>query len=196
MGRHRFVAAAAGGALAAALVLATGGVASASPPEPAASPRAGAGAGGGSAAAGQQVAGQAGVLGPAGYKALHIGMSEAQAKRTGLLVDRQPGACTAYYLRPSEGKPNPGGGVFIGKGRGIVAISGTDKIHTPEGIGMGSSRGQVASAYPKLRPTPTPPDYVYTTSVPGHSPHKYRFAIVDGSVTDFGLEAANLGSCG
>lgn len=161
---------AAGGALAAAIALTSGSAASVASDEP--------------------------ILGPEGYKTLELGQSEQEAEATGLLVDRQqPEECILYRLRPEEGKPNPGGGVFVDPQLGVVMIGGTDKIHTPEGIGFGDPLDQVRANYPDLEPVPEN-DFVYTAGVPGHDGLEYRFAVDEADlVSDFSLEGPDGGSC-
>lgn len=136
------------------------------------------------------------VLGPDGYKGLRLGQSQQEAEQTGLLVDKQhsPG-CDFYYLAPSEGKPNPGSGVFIEPTKGVVVIGGTDKIKTPEGVTIGTTLNQVKAAYPDLEQVG---DYLYETPVPGGSSgERYRIAVnEEQQVSDFALQAADRGTCG
>lgn len=135
-------------------------------------------------------------LGPSGYKTLHLGQSAADAKATGLLVDEQKGACDMYYLRPAEGQPNVGGGVWVAPELGVVMISGTSKSHTVEGIGMGDSLAEVRSAYADLRPL-AGSDFVFRAATPGNRDAYYRFAFdADHRVADFSLESADMGACG
>ncbi|MFE7117104.1 hypothetical protein ACFU99_17005 [Streptomyces sp. NPDC057654] len=136
-----------------------------------------------------------GVLGPDGYKSLHLGQSERAAEQTGLLVDKKGGGgCSVYHLRPSEGKPNPGGGVFIESRKGVAMITGTDRIHTPEGVTMGTSLDRVKAAYPRLKKID---DWIFETPVPGaRHGQRYRIAFDDqDQVSDFALEAADRGRC-
>ena len=148
-------------------------------------------------AGGTAGAAEAPVLGPDGYKDLELGQSEQEAVDTGLLVDReQPGDCIFYRLRPEEGKPNPGGGVFIDPHLGVVMIGGTDKIRTPEGVGFGTPLQEVRESYPDLQQQPGS-DFVYETDVPEHPELQYTFAVDEGElVSDFGLEAPSMGACG
>lgn len=135
-------------------------------------------------------------LGPDGYKGLHPGQTTAEAEATGLLVDKQQnGGCTRYYLNPSEGQQNVGGGVWIDQQAGLVLLSGTERTHTPEGITMGSTLDQIRKAYPDLKPVP-PQDFVYDTQVPGHPELHYRFAVDDQQrVRDYDLDTGSLGAC-
>ncbi|KOG66330.1 hypothetical protein [Streptomyces varsoviensis] len=148
----------------------------------------------GSAAASAE-APSGGVLGTNGYKSLHLGQSEQAAERTGLLVDKKGGGgCAVYRLRPAEGKPNPGGGVFIESRKGVAMITGTDRIHTPEGVTMGTALDRVKAAYPRLKKID---DWIYETPAPGgkHG-ERYRVAFDErNTVSDFALEAADRGRC-
>jgi hypothetical protein len=134
------------------------------------------------------------ILGPEGYKQLHVGQPGAEAEATGLLVNKQSDGCDRYYLHPDEGEQNIGSGVFIDPTLGVVMIGGTTESQTPEGVGMGSTFAEVEAAYPDLAPVP-PTDFVYSASVPGHDV-LYRFAF-DGSneVSDFALHPRNMGTC-
>ncbi|QFU85652.1 hypothetical protein [Amycolatopsis sp. YIM 10] len=135
------------------------------------------------------------VLGPDGYKTLHLGQPETAAESTGLLIDKDATtACHLYYLHPDEGQTNVGSGVFADPAIGLVMIGGTATSHTPEGITLGSREFQVRSAYPDLEPVPPVPE-VMRTQVPGHPDKYYRFAFNQGRVADFALESANMGAC-
>lgn len=135
-------------------------------------------------------------VGPTGYKELRLSMPEISAKSTGLLTDRQEnGKCTYYYLRPSEGKPNPGGGVFVSETKGVVMIAGTNKTHTPEGIGFGTPFHEVKAAYPELAQS-GPMDWIFEAPVPGNANAGYRFAFDEaGKVSDFALHAKDMAEC-
>lgn len=138
-----------------------------------------------------------GVLGPTGYKDLHLGQEQAEAEATGLVVNKQPGeGCDYYDMHPDEGQQNPGSGVFISPEKGVQMIGGTTLSHTPEGITLGQPREQVEQAYDELTPVP-PFDWVVTTDVPNEdSGAKYRFAFdEDNKVSDFGLESADPVPC-
>ncbi|TCP54184.1 hypothetical protein EV191_103227 [Tamaricihabitans halophyticus] len=136
-------------------------------------------------------------VGPSGYKDLTLNMPEEQAMATGLLTDRQVADdCRFYYLQPSEGKPNPGGGVFVSAKEGVVMIGGTDQIQTSEGVGFGDSIDEVRAAYPDLTSIGDP-EWIYTAAAPGNPNAHYRFAFSDaGFVTDYGLNANEMGGCG
>ncbi len=137
------------------------------------------------------------VVGPDGYKTLHLGQSLAEAEATGLLVGKQVGEnCTYYSLRPEEGQSNPGSGVFIDPAEGVVFIGGTSLSRTPEDITLGTTRSDVEAAYENLTPVP-PHDWIVETDVPDdEAGSKYRFAFDEaGSVSDFGLRASETGGC-
>ncbi|HVX43391.1 MAG TPA: DUF4232 domain-containing protein [Mycobacteriales bacterium] len=143
-------------------------------------------------------------VGPYGYKGLQLGMSKQEAEQTGLITDPEKiGACTWYYLKPSEGKPNPGDGVVISPTRGVVNIPGTDVTHTPEGISMGSisdhagsTDAQIAAVYPQRTVDPDQPFTVYDAPAPGNASAHYVLAMGDDHrVKDMSLASNDGGGC-
>lgn len=148
-------------------------------------------------AGGAAQAAPGGVLGPTGYKGLHLGQPEAEAEATGLVVNKESyQGCDYYDMHPDEGKQNPGNGVFISPDDGVQVIGGTTLSHTPEGLTFGKTRADVEQAYGELTPVP-PFDWVVTTDVPNEdSGAKYRFAFDENNtISDFGLETADPASC-
>lgn len=144
-------------------------------------------------------------LGPNGYQTLKLGMSKKEAVATGLITDPEKvGDCTWYYLKPSEGAPNPGNGVVISPTRGVVNILGTDKMHTPEGITMGSvdddegsTADEIENSYLKYTVDKTGPVTTYTAPAPGNKEAHYLFALGDGDkVKDMALATDDDGGCG
>jgi hypothetical protein len=145
------------------------------------------------------------ILGPAGYKALKLGMSENEAVATGLIAGKQTiGQCAWYDLTPSEGPQNPGNGVVVSPSRGVVSIPGTESSRTPEGIVMGSvsnSGGstfdEVKRAYPNLAHQPGDPDFIFRTPVAANPGAHYGFAMGgDDKVKDMNLTSNDDGGCG
>lgn len=148
-------------------------------------------------AGGAAQAAPGGVLGPTGYKELHLGQEQAAAEATGLIVNKDPGdGCDYYRMHPDEGKQNPGSGVFVSPEKGVQMIGGTTLSHTPEGMTFGKTRDEVEQAYGELTPVP-PFDWIVTTDVPNEdSGAKYRFAFDEqNKISDFGLEAADPAPC-
>ncbi|MBN6057743.1 hypothetical protein JYK22_37820, partial [Nonomuraea sp. RK-328] len=97
--------------------------------------------------------GQALTLGPSGYGRIKLGMSEAQARATGLIVRKKikvPTACATYDLKAHRYEGDRAG-LFVSKKQGVVTISGPGSAKTPQGIGRGSTPAQVKAAYPKLK---------------------------------------------
>ena len=142
-------------------------------------------------------------LGPKRYKGLRLGMPKKKALKTGLLVNPQKiGKCTWYYLDASEGAMNVGNGVVISPKRGVVSIPGTEKMHTPQGIRMGSVGSPTGSFAKKIRRV-----YkryavdkrifpMYAAPAPGNKAAHYGFAMGDDHrVKDMSL-ALNKDGCG
>lgn len=154
---------------------------------------------------GSSSAAEESTLGPDGYKSLQLGMTEEEAVDTGLLTEPQEiGACTWFYLDPSEGAQNPGAGVVVSPTRGVVSIPGTESTQTPEGITMGavgtetgSTTGQIEDGYDRYAVDKTGPVPLYTAPTPGNSEAHYLFAIGDDDrVKDMALTADDDGECG
>lgn len=144
-------------------------------------------------------------LGPDGYKSLQLGMSEEEAVDTGLLTDGEKvGACTWFYLDPSEGAQNPGAGVVVSPTHGVVSIPGTESTQTPEDITMGSvgtetgsTTEQIEDSYDRYTVDKTGLLPLYTAPTPGNSEAHYLFAIGDDDrVKDMALTADDDGECG
>ncbi|MFD9887886.1 hypothetical protein ACFWY9_00990 [Amycolatopsis sp. NPDC059027] len=92
-------------------------------------------------------------LGPDGYKAVKLGMSEEEAVATGELIRRTdvPSTeyCGWYALKDWPGGPGAeGAGVVVSPTYGVVAIWAYPSVQTPEGIGLGSTVSEVKAAYP------------------------------------------------
>ncbi|UYM04625.1 hypothetical protein [Solicola gregarius] len=143
-------------------------------------------------------------IGPKAYKSLHLGMSKKKAVKTGLLRDPEKiGKCTWYYLKASQGAMNPGNGVIVSPKHGLVNLPGTDTMHTPEGIRMGSINDHLGSLAKRIRHAykryaydeiSGPPTYIVPT--PGNRKAHYSFVIGgDHRVKDLALTLDKNG-CG
>jgi hypothetical protein len=114
--------------------------------------------------------GRALVLGPYGYNKLLLGMRWQEAQATGLFQASSPGKvsadCLRYtvlvdqiYVLKTKAPPTPSAGsvpvqdkleVLVSVRDGVVQLIGGPLLRTPEGIGVGSARQDLAEAYPKL----------------------------------------------
>lgn len=94
------------------------------------------------------------VLGPNGYEKLTLGMSYDIAKKTGMLAvsdsDPEPSGCGQYPLREGKGGVQS---VTISPTKGIVRFD-AGGAHTPERVRVGSSKDDLAAAYPDLTSQP------------------------------------------
>lgn len=88
------------------------------------------------------------VLGPTGYNKLMLGMSFADAKRTGLLAnaDAAPTGCADYTLTEGTSGIRK---VTISDTHGVVSFEASG-AHTPERIRVGSTKDELEAAYPGL----------------------------------------------
>lgn len=110
------------------------------------------------------------VLGPDGYGELKLGMSFSAAVETGSLEAERAApppvdGCRTYQLAEGDWAVRE---VVVSDDRGIVTFSASG-ARTPEGIGAGSSTGEVEQAYPEVArgsatysaPTGSGGDYVF-----------------------------------
>ncbi|MEU3764341.1 hypothetical protein AB0E55_04715 [Amycolatopsis keratiniphila] len=84
-----------------------------------------------------------------GFGKLRLGMSESEAEATAgpLRAKEIRGACTYGYA--DEGAAVPlSTSVSLTEGDGITVINPTGTVHTPEGIGVGSTEADILAAYP------------------------------------------------
>ncbi|MFJ8914524.1 hypothetical protein [Amycolatopsis sp. NPDC102389] len=88
------------------------------------------------------------LLTSAGFGKLRLGMSESEAEATAgpLRAKEVRGACTYGY---AEGAAVPGPtSVSLTESDGITVINPAGTVHTPEGIGVGSTEEDILAAYP------------------------------------------------
>jgi len=149
------------------------------------------------------------VLGPYGYSKLLLGMSWQQAQASGLFQTSSPGEvsadCLRYtvlvdeiYVLKTKTAPTPSAvsvpvqdklEVLVSVRDGVVQLIGGPLLRTPEGIGVGSARQDLAEAYPKLElPTRGGTTVVQVSQNPNAI---YVFGLSGtGTVTSFSLRLA------
>ncbi|MFI7635881.1 hypothetical protein [Nonomuraea sp. NPDC049400] len=117
-------------------------------------------------------------LGPFGYGGIKLGMTEAKAKATGLIVRKSisvPTKCSTYDLKERRYSGNRAG-LYISKKQGVVTISAPGRsVKTPQGIGIGSTPAQLKAAYPNLKQND--PLYGTVAAVPGNPRASYVFLV-------------------
>ncbi|HVK20676.1 MAG TPA: hypothetical protein VM677_04895 [Actinokineospora sp.] len=107
-------------------------------------------------------------LGPPGYGALKLGMSQAAALATKLLKPVEPvgGHCELYDNKRFEDSR-----VWISSKLGLVSVDAPSGVLTPQGVGKGASMAAVERAYPDLLATPNG----HMAKVPGNPKAMYVF---------------------
>ena len=120
-------------------------------------------------------------LGHRGFLELHLGMSRDEALRTGRIrLGETVGDCTGFYLA-MYGDATPGPHGYFTEGAGLSAIRARDRMHTPEGIDLESSLGNVQDAYAHLGETP---EFMKATVT---DENFYFFTFEENKVHAFGL---------
>ena len=130
------------------------------------------------------------VLGPNGLGALKLGMTRADAVKTGLLVADGPvgddAGCNTDYRPKAAGQADAP--VFFSD-RGLVAFTAYPGVATPEGIKLGSTVAAVKKAYPDWEIMTGPgADGRGWAKVPGNSKAVYNISVGDGEVDHMNLQ--------
>jgi len=122
------------------------------------------------------------VLGPAGFGAVKLGASPAEATAAGLVVtDTSRGTGQDCPKSATLRLPQFPLVMFSTK-LGVSAIEAKGAMHTPEGIKIGSKLTDVKKAYPQLKNPLGDPKFngENFVTVPGNPKAKYRiFVIID-----------------
>jgi hypothetical protein len=88
------------------------------------------------------------LIGPDGYGRLKLGMTVEQAATQGVvLAGPQGGNACKTYTFSGTGVPS-GGSALISPNAGVAEISPAASVTTPEGVGRGSMKSDIYSAYP------------------------------------------------
>lgn len=140
--------------------------------------------------------GSADVLGPTGVGSLVLGMTKAEALRTGLVtgITGSQGTCGSDGDgRLANAAPlneyDLDGKLFFSATTGkLVIIAATSGITTPEGIQLGSSLNEVAMAYPLWEGSEGPTEGVGVVPVADNPRAVYRILISDAMVTELTLQ--------
>ncbi|WIM95045.1 hypothetical protein ACTOB_007110 [Actinoplanes oblitus] len=122
-------------------------------------------------------------------------MTVNQAKATGLITGYTtydgPEGCGNSRLK---GAGSSGGEITHSPRLGVVAIQAYGKMHTPEGIGFGSTMDQVRSAYPDFEGSDVDETERFGDGRAwAHASGKvnYRFTFDNDKVIELGLEHQN-----
>jgi hypothetical protein len=119
------------------------------------------------------------VLGPAGFGPLKLGMTSSQAQQTSIVsgLSDFPGLdskspCRGIYLKAVTDHNALTVDGYVSVKYGVVQISAPAGVHTPEGIGIGSTMADVKAAFPGLTTGQGGP----VTQVPGNTAALYQFS--------------------
>ncbi len=138
-------------------------------------------------------------LGPHGYGALLLGMTKAQAQRTGLtvgLTTTTRGACggpedgSLFVPSGADDTGVAGRLFFSATSDRLVAIYAAAGVTTPQGVGLGSTVDTLVAAYPGWEPQePGPREGRGSVVVPGNPEAHYRISVKDGRVVELSLDS-------
>jgi len=137
---------------------------------------------------GRRVAG----IGPDSYGGLKLAMPSDQALRNGVVIadGPLPQPCGYYRFRSS---PPGSTDVLVSLRLGVASIAPHENVHTPEGVGTGSSRVDLRAVYPNVGFDSS--GAIAGVDVPGSSNALYRFELDSNSkVSHISIQATN-GDC-
>ncbi|MEU8000151.1 hypothetical protein AB0B66_03090 [Catellatospora sp. NPDC049111] len=135
-------------------------------------------------------------LGPAGYGALRLGMTPAQAAATKLITTpagEKTGCWTYAHLIGSgkTGQDDIDGRLFFSEKLGLAAIYAYPGVETPEGITVGSAVDEVRRAYPSWEAVGGEAEGRGYVKVPGNDAAVYRIEVDKGKVIQLSLQLGN-----
>lgn len=134
------------------------------------------------------------VIGPDGLGELKLGMQWQKNNAVDRLVrfSGNPatfdGCIEGKLLAANGANTEPFAGVYLSKKLGIVSISTFKNVHTPDGIGIGSTVADVKKAYPDFEKTLVNGEAQYrdpTLSVPGNPKAHYEISFIKNKVNSF-----------
>lgn len=130
------------------------------------------------------------VIGPSGYRELHLGMTAVQAEATGLIVaNAQPvsgAGCLGYDYAGSPNEANHYS-VLISPTLGVVRVDGRAGAVTPEGARIGTSESELKRLYP-TRSGSHGAAGEWVAAIPANADARYWFIVQSGSVAEIRLE--------
>jgi hypothetical protein len=143
--------------------------------------------------------GAADVLGPTGVGSLVLGMTKAEALRTGLVtgISGTKGMCgddsdgRLANAMPLNEYDMDGKLFFSAYTNKLILIGATSGLATPEGIQLGSSLNEVVRAYPTWEGDEEPTNGIGYVPVADSPQAVYRIWVSDGMVTELGLQDIN-----
>ncbi|SFW51763.1 hypothetical protein [Amycolatopsis australiensis] len=129
-------------------------------------------------------------LGPDGFGALKLGMTETQIAAQGVtLSDPQASASCTVYKAQGGGVPSSAT-VVVSKAAGLTVVTPEQAAHTAEGIGAGATKEQVLAAYPAAK------DETGGVVAPVTSAAAYHFRLDGSGVVQISLASVNQDCAG